>query len=112
MKAIILDDEVNQFHWVMLKAVFLVLSVLPVSHLLFSLWSATEGSSQIMVGFFFLSLFSSLLLISFYSALRALEQHCEFAEHEPVLQKYLVQSYRYLPMLSLASLLSYLAMHY
>ena len=31
MKALILSDEINQFHWSMLKSVLLVLSILPAS---------------------------------------------------------------------------------
>ncbi|ENW31402.1 hypothetical protein F924_00245 [Acinetobacter lwoffii ATCC 9957 = CIP 70.31] len=31
MKALILGDEINQFHWSMLKSVLLVLSMLPIS---------------------------------------------------------------------------------
>ncbi|WP_286831442.1 hypothetical protein, partial [Acinetobacter sp. UBA3132] len=71
MKALIIRDEINQFHWTMLKSVFLVLSILPVSQAVLYLWQSTEGSSQIMVGFFALSLMSSLLALCFWSALKA-----------------------------------------
>lgn len=49
MKALILGDEINQFHWSMLKSVLLVLSMLPISQGIVHLWQSTEGSSQIMV---------------------------------------------------------------
>ena len=108
MKAILLNDEVNQLHWSMLKAVVLVLSLLPVSQGLLHVWQATEGSSQIMVGFVFISLFASLSLLSFGAALYMLDQHLNADEQAPWLQK-VVSAYRYVPMLSLASMFSYLA---
>ena len=107
MKALILADEINQFHWTMLKSVLLVLSLLPVSEGLLHLWQMTNGSSQIMVGFFAISLLSSLLVLSFYSALKASVLLLN-ATQASALERTVVQLYRYLPMLSLASMLSYL----
>ena len=49
MKALFISNEINQFHWAMLKSVLLVLSILPVSQGILHLWQSTEGSSQIMV---------------------------------------------------------------
>ncbi|KGT46593.1 MULTISPECIES: hypothetical protein [Acinetobacter] len=107
MKALILGDEINQFHWSMLKSVLLVLSILPVSQGMLYLWQSTEGSSQIMVGFFALSLMSSLLALCFWSALKA---SVSYVHQEDVssFERTIVQLYRYLPMLSLASMMSYL----
>ena len=51
MKTLIVMDEINQFHWSMLKAVLWVFSLLPVSQGLWQVWQMTEGSSQIMLGF-------------------------------------------------------------
>ena len=51
MKALMIADEIGQFHWAMLKSVLLILSLLPMSQGILTLWHATEGSSHIMVGF-------------------------------------------------------------
>lgn len=108
MKALIIRDEINQFHWAMLKSVFLVLSILPVSQAVLHLWQSTEGSSQIMVGFFALSLMSSLLALCFWSALKASVMEVK-QEGISSFERGVVQLYRFLPMLSLASMMSYLA---
>ncbi|WP_347455350.1 hypothetical protein [Acinetobacter thermotolerans] len=108
MKAFILGDEINQFHWSMLKSVLWVLSILPVSQGMLYLWQSTEGSSQIMVGFFALSLMSSLLALCFWSALKASVMDVK-QEEISSFERAVVQLYRYLPMLSLASMMSYLA---
>ncbi|WP_297426079.1 hypothetical protein [uncultured Acinetobacter sp.] len=108
MKALILSDEINQFHWSMLKSVLLVLSLLPMSQMFLNGWQATEGSSQIMVGFFAISLFSAVTLLSFYFALQATLAKLQQQEMT-VLEQRVIQLYRYVPMLSLASMLSYLS---
>lgn len=107
MKALILSDEVNQFHWTILKSVVLVLALLPLSQFFMDLWQATEGSSQIMVGFMAISMFSAFAIISFYSALNASVMHLE--QETSVLEQRLVQIYRYMPMMSLTVMMSYLA---
>lgn len=108
MKALLLSDEINHFHWSMLKSIVLVLSLLPLSHFFMQLWSSTEGSSQIVVGFMAISLFSACAIISFYSALNATVQKLKDQETSPWEQA-LVKTYRYIPMLSLTVMLSYLA---
>lgn len=55
MKAFLVLDELNQFHWAMLKSVLLILALLPIAEVSLKLWLSTEGSSQIMIGFFALS---------------------------------------------------------
>lgn len=107
MKALLLTDEINQFHWSMLKSVLLILSILPFSQGMVYLWQSTEGSSQIMVGFFAISLMSSLLTLSFYSALKATVAKLK-PEQISVLEQLIIRIYRYIPMLSLAAMLSYL----
>ena len=107
MKALLLTDEINQFHWSMLKSVLLILSILPFSQGMVYLWQSTEGSSQIMVGFFAISLMSSLLALSFYSALKATVAKLK-PEQISVLEQLIIRIYSYLPMLSLAAMLSYL----
>lgn len=56
MKAFLVLDELNQFHWAMLKSVLLILALLPIAEVSLKLWLSTEGSSQIMIGFFALSI--------------------------------------------------------
>lgn len=110
MKALLLSDEINHFHWSMLKSVLLVLSLLPLSHFFMQLWVGTEGSSQIMVGFMAISVFSAFAILSFYSALNATVQSLENQESEnSVLETMIVKAYRYIPMLSLTAMMSYLA---
>ncbi|TCB72368.1 hypothetical protein E0H88_02035 [Acinetobacter sp. ANC 4216] len=107
MKAFIISDEINQFHWAMLKSVLLILSLLPISQGILNLWNATEGSSQIMVGFFAISLFSALFVLCFWSALKATVLKLK-QEQSSVLEQSIVSIYRYIPMLLLASMISYL----
>ncbi|MGE8572076.1 MAG: hypothetical protein ACN6NW_08565 [Acinetobacter amyesii] len=107
MKALLLTDEINQFHWSMLKSVLLILSILPISQGIVYLWQSTEGSSQIMVGFFAISLMSSLLALSFWSALKATVVNLK-QEHASAIEQMVVRLYRYIPMVSLAAMLSYL----
>lgn len=111
MKALLLSDEINHFHWSMLKSVLLVLSLLPMSHFFMELWLSTEGSSQIVVGFMAISVFSSFAIISFYSALNATVQKIQNEESSPFEQS-LVKVYRYVPMLSLTVMISYLTTQY
>lgn len=107
MKAFIISDEINQFHWAMLKSVLLILSLLPISQGILNLWNATEGSSQIMVGFFAISLFSALFVLCFWSALKVTVLKLK-QEQSSVLEQSIVSIYRYIPMLFLASMISYL----
>lgn len=51
MKAFLVLDELNQFHWAMLKSVLLILALLPIAEVSLKLWLSTEGSSQIMIGY-------------------------------------------------------------
>lgn len=107
MKALIISDEINQFHWAMLKSVLLILSLLPMSQGILTLWNATEGSSQIMVGFFAISLFSALLVLCFWSALKATVLRLQ-QEQISSLEQSVVKVYRYIPMLFLTAMMSYL----
>lgn len=108
MKALFILDEITEFHWSMLKSVLLILSLLPMSQFFINLWQTTDASSQIMVGFLAISLFSAFAIISFYSALSATfirikqEQTSQFEFN-------LIKIYRYIPMLFLAAMVSYLA---
>ncbi|MCH7330044.1 hypothetical protein MMO39_08350 [Acinetobacter modestus] len=107
MKAFFMLDELNQFHWTMLKSVSLILMLLPITEGALSLWQATEGSSQIMIGFFALSMLSAWFVLCFLSALKT----SVWNNHE-LISKYeqlLFNAYRYIPMLFLSSLVAYLS---
>lgn len=109
MKALFIADEINQFHWSMLKSVLLILSLLPLSQFFISLWQYTDGSSQIMVGFMAISVFSAISIISFCSALHASVMNIQQDEQPSTFEQAVVKLYRYVPMLSLAVMMSYLA---
>ena len=109
MKAFLMLDELNQFHWTMLKSVLLILSLLPISEGALSLWQTTEGSSQIMIGFFALSMLSAWFVLCFLSALKT-----TVWDNQEMISKYeqlLFKAYRYIPMLFLSSLVAYLSVH-
>lgn len=108
MKALLLSDEINHFHWSMLKSVLLVLSLLPLSHFFMQLWASAEESSQIMIGFMAMSLFSSFVIISFFSALKVTVQKLKVLD-QSTFEQTMVKAYCYVPMLSLAVMMSYLA---
>ncbi|MEB6480715.1 MULTISPECIES: hypothetical protein [Acinetobacter] len=107
MKAFFMLDELNQFHWAMLKSVLLILTLLPISEGALTLWQAAEGSSQIMIGFFALSMLSAWFVLCFLSALKTTVWN-----HVDLISKYeqfLFKAYRYIPMLFLSSLVAYLS---
>ncbi|KKW78238.1 hypothetical protein AAV96_11125 [Acinetobacter sp. AG1] len=107
MKAFFMLDELNQFHWTMLKSVLLILMLLPITQGALSLWQATEGSSQIMIGFFALSMLSAWLVLCFLSALKTTVWNNDetISQYEQLMFK----AYRYIPMLFLSSLVAYLS---
>ena len=109
MKAFFMLDELNQFHWTMLKSVLFILSLLPISEGALSLWQTTEGSSQIMIGFFALSVLSAWFVLCFLSALKT-----TVWDNQEMISRYeqlLFKVYRYIPMLFLSSLVAYLSVH-
>ena len=108
MKALFVLDEMNQFHWSMLKSVLLILSLLPMSQFFISLLQSTDASSQIMVGFLAMSMFSAFSIISFYSALNATVIQIK-SEQASSLEQNIFKIYRYVPMLFLTVMVSYLA---
>ncbi|ENU46476.1 hypothetical protein I6L25_13850 [Acinetobacter nosocomialis] len=108
MKAFLILDELNQFHWAMLKSVLLILALLPISEVSLKLWLSTEGSSQIMIGFFALSIVSAWLMVSFFTALKA-----SIWQAKQISSKYeqlVFKAYRYVPMVFLSSLVAYLSL--
>ena len=109
MKAFFMLDELNQFHWTMLKSVLFILSLLPISEGALSLWQTTEGSSQIMIGFFALSMLSAWFVLCFLSALKT-----TVWDNQEMISRYeqlMFKVYRYIPMLFLSSLVAYLSVH-
>lgn len=107
MKALLLSDEITQFHWSMLKSVLLILSLLPMSQFFMNLWQGADASSQIMIGFMAISVFSAVSIISFCSALNFTVVQLK-TEPSSFAEQYAVKIYRYLPMLFLVSMMSYL----
>jgi len=107
MKAFVLSDEITQFHWAMLKSVLLILAVLPMMNGAVTLWQGAEGSSQIMIGFFTLSVMSAWLVVCFMTALKATLWQSQ-SLHSVIEQK-IFSVYRYVPMLFLSSLVAYFA---
>ncbi|MFE1633959.1 hypothetical protein ACFMJW_13645 [Acinetobacter baumannii] len=108
MKAFLVLDELNQFHWAMLKSVLLILALLPIAEVSLKLWLSTEGSSQIMIGFFALSIVSAWLMVSFFTALKT-----SVWQTKQMASKYeqlLFKAYRYAPMVFLSSLVAYLSL--
>ena len=108
MKALLLSDEINQFHGSMPKSIVLVLSLLPLSQVFLHLLQSTDASSQIMVGFLAMSMFSAFSIISFYSALNATIIQIK-SEQASSLEQNIFKIYRYVPMLFLTVMVSYLA---
>lgn len=106
MKAFLILDELNQFHWAMLKSILFILSLLPIVQVSLNLWLGTEGSSQIMIGFFALSIVSAWFMVSFVAALKASVWQCKTVVSKS--EQFIFKGYRYIPMLFLTSLVSYL----
>ena len=109
MKALIWSDEVNQLHWSMLKSVVVILALLPANDFLLQLWQSTEGSSQIFIGFTVISVFSALSILGFIFALLASTLKMTKENLFTVVERRVLQVYRYIPMLLLMVILSYLA---
>ena len=109
MKAFVLSDEITQFHGAMLKSVLLILTILPLMNGAATLWQHTDGSSQIMIGFFALSMLSAWFVLCFLSALKT-----TVWDNQEMISRYeqlLFKAYRYIPMLFLSSLVAYLSVH-
>lgn len=107
MKALFLSDDINQFHWSLLKSVSLILSLLPLSQVIWNFWQTTEGSSQIVVGFFAISFFVTGFVLAFWSALKLTTWHKVIAETS--VEQAVLAVYRNIPMICLVTMMSYLA---
>ncbi len=110
MKAFFLLDELNQFHWAMLKSVLLILSLLPVCEGALNLWQTAEGSSQIVIGFFAISLLSTWFIVCFLSALKT--SIWNISNIIPKYEQFIFKAYRALPMFFLSGLVAYLTVRF
>lgn len=106
MRAFLITDQLNQLHWAMLKSVLIVLALLPMSQFLLDLLSTAEGSSQIMIGFFTISVMSASCILAFLAALKSTVAECDLVETKS--QHMLLKIYRQIPMLFFVSILMYL----
>jgi hypothetical protein len=80
---------------------------LPLGEAALNAWQTTEGSSQIMIGFFALSLFSTWFVLCFVSALKTSVWHRD--EFISSYEQLLFKAYRSVPMVFLSSLVAYLS---
>ena len=110
MKAFFLLDELNQFHWAMLKSVLLILSLLHVCEGALNLWQTAEGSSQIVIGFFAISLLSTWFIVCFLSALKT--SIWNISNLIPKYEQFIFKAYRALPMFFLSGLVAYLTVQF
>ena len=106
MRAFLMTDQLNQLHWGMLRSVLIILALLPMSQFLFDLLSNAEGSSQIMIGFFTISVMSASCILAFITALKSTVSECEFVENK--IQEVMFKVYRQMPMVFFVSILMYL----
>jgi len=109
MKTLLLDD-VHELHWKMLKSVCLIASLLPAKHVADVLWHVSHAESQIVLGFFALSLFASCASLGFIGALIILTLSVNDIKH-PFEQR-IIRIYQHLPMLFLAGVVTYLVMNF
>ena len=106
MRAFLMTDQLNQLHWAMLKSVLVVLALLPIGQFLFDLLAQAEGSSQIMIGFFTISMMSASVILAFLTALKSTVAECDLVENKA--QQWAFKLYRQVPMLSFVAILMYL----
>lgn len=109
MKTLFLDD-VHELHWKMLKAVCLIASLLPAEHVADILWHVNHAESQIILGFFAVSLFSACASLGFIGALQILNLSVNLTGR-PFEQR-MLQVYQHLPMLFLAGVVTYLVVNF
>lgn len=89
-------DELSRFHWAVIKTLLMILSIVLISHGLAIFLLNIEGSSQIVIGFFVLSLCSAAIILAFASALRITVRTAQI-DMTP-LQQLLLNCYRQVPM--------------
>ncbi|WP_151708511.1 hypothetical protein [Acinetobacter brisouii] len=110
MKALFLKDEIHELHWKMLKAISLIAGLLPAQHIANILWHVSDAESQIVLGFFALSLFYACASLGFIAALHVLNASMTL-EHN-LLEQRMIKVYQHVPMLFLAGVVSYLVVNF
>ncbi|MFU8926157.1 hypothetical protein [Acinetobacter puyangensis] len=108
MRAFLITDQLNQLHWAMLKSIAVILAILPISHILLQAMQNAEGSSQIMIGFFALSILSTNCIVSFVAALQITTWQNNLAQNKS--ERVLFKIYQQIPMLFLTAILVYVVM--
>lgn len=103
----IFKEPINQLHWRILKTVLFILSILPAQEGYMQLWKISHESSQIILGFFAVSLFCSWLSIGFIWALQMLQQPSSIVISD--VEQRLIKYYRQVPMLFFVMLVAYLS---
>lgn len=106
MRSLLMSDSLNQLHWTMLKSILVILALIPISNTLVGLLATAEGSSQIMIGFFTLSMMSASCILAFIAALKSTVIECDLVETKA--QKAMFKVYRQIPMVFFVSILMYL----
>ena len=107
MKAFFIVDEITHLHWDILKSLILSLVLLPMCTGLLNLWQSTEGGSQIVIGFFALTVLSAWLILCFLSALKVSVWQLHHMQTQ--CEQYVFKLYRIVPMLFLSGLVAYLS---
>ena len=110
MKTLFLKDEIYDLHWKMLKAVALIASLLPAQQMAEILWYVSDAESQIVLGFFAVSLFSACASLAFIAALQMINTHVTL-ERQPI-EHYLIKAYQHIPMLFLVGVVSSLVVNF
>ena len=90
-------DELSRFHWMVIKTVLMIVSIVSISHGLTTFMLNVEGSSQIVFGFFVLSICSAGIVLAFASALQVTVRTAQI-DMTPI-QQLLLKCYRQVPML-------------
>ena len=106
-----LKEPINQLHWRILKTIILILGILPAQQGYMHLWQMSHESSQIVLGFFAISLFFSWLSLGFICALQMLQLPLSTVVFSDVEQR-LIRYYKQVPMLLFVVLTAYLSSNY
>lgn len=110
MKILFLNSEIHELHWKMLKASCLIAGLLPAQQIADILWHVSDAESQIVLGFFALSLFSACASLGFIAALQILNSSMTLERNS--IEKLMIKAYQHVPMLFLAGVVSYLVVNF
>ncbi|MEB3767013.1 hypothetical protein [Acinetobacter sp. MD2] len=107
MKTKILSIPVHQLHRKVLKTVLIILAILPIAQVYVHLWHISHASSQIVLGFFAVSLLCSSFMVGFICALQVL--HLPLLAELTALEQRIVTYYQRVPMLFFVILVAYIS---